>query len=315
MMEADYQLLKESLLPVADAREGKGDEARPAPTADAGREAEEAVVRVVLNPSVLDRLLRGDRYHFYDDVPVPHDELLRGADLPLLPSHKARLLRGKGEDCGEGEVFGYLWTRLCARLSAARADHYRREGPRLCLRGFAWSVVVLFLVVLIAESDSDTTSAIAFSILAILNVSPLVARFADAPLSERLAQEIVDEMAPYFIEEGFHVDLITSSPMYIRFKKVNSLGSSGPYSSSTLKESMSKFQERARRDHQDAAIDRRQARLRENGMGGSWIFCVPVETVAEWEPTIVRFIITFGVFFAALTVMTFLGFARCFPEC
>ena len=284
-MEADDQLLKESILPGAGDRDGRNsDDARAS-----GAAATDCVVRVVLNPSVLDRFLRRGRYHFYDDFPVPRERLLlHEADLPLLPSQRARLLRGRnGEGGVEGEeVFGYLWIRLCARLSATRAEFHRRERPRNFLLGIAWSILILILVVVIVGNYSDMASSISFSILAVLNLSPLGARFHDEPITTCQAQEIVDEFEPSFAEEGFHVNLIASSPMYIRFEKV---GSSPPLvtggsrtSSSSLKGSMSKFQERALRDHLEKAIDVRQARLRDNGVGGAWIFGIPVETLEEW---------------------------------
>ena len=88
---------------------------------------------------------------------------------------------------------------------------------------------------------------------------PLTIRFSD--VAERQAQELVDEMAPLFAEEGFHVDLIASSshtPMYVRFERASSAAIS---SSSPLQEIMLKFREQARRDHEDALIDQRQAEI------------------------------------------------------
>ena len=260
------------------------------------------VVRVALNPSVLDRFLRGNRYYFYDDVPVPHEGILRGAGPRLLPSQKARLLRGHGEDCAEGEVFGHLWLLLCARLAAARADYFRREAPRLYLLGAVGSLAVLVLTMIVA-TGADGSSAVAVAILAVANSWLLTARFADAPVSRRDAQDAVDEVGPHFAPEGFRVDLVDASPTCVRIERVGAGG--GPRV--PLGESMARFQERARRKHQDAALDRRQARLREHGAGAVWILGVPAETLAEWKTTIAGLTAVLGVVYLASMVMTFLG--------
>ncbi|KAL7547130.1 hypothetical protein ACHAWF_010446 [Thalassiosira exigua] len=317
-----YQLFdEEESVPLRKGGDGNGsrsgssggDAVPSMPTKDTQqRGGETHIVRVIVNPSVLDRFLHGGRhgrYYFYDDIPVPYERLLVGADRPMLPSQKERLLQGGGkggndEEIGEDKMFGHLWMRFCARLAKAEVEFHSKKKQRFCLWGIAWSILVLFLSLVIAASTSEVETMASLLILAAANFFPMTIRFAD--VTESQVQCIVDDMEPLFAEEGYHVDLVTSSPMHVRFKKVPS--ESGGISASSLKERMGKFQEQARHDHQDDLIARRQENLRENGLVPARIWGVPVGTLERWKPTIVMLTIVFGFIFLASTAMTWLSY-------
>lgn len=89
----------------------------------------------------MDRLLCSDYYYFYDDIEIPSEALLIGAEHKLLPSQKEKLLLAEGES-PESELFGHLWMRLCAK---SKSEYYKKEQSLFWCLGLVWFVLVGFL--------------------------------------------------------------------------------------------------------------------------------------------------------------------------
>ena len=265
---------------------------------------EEVVVRVVINPSILDRFLRSDYYYFYDDIAIPYETLLVGRDT-LLPSQKEKLLSLEG-DSPESNLFGHLWLRLCARLAKTRAEYYYKDQFRIYCCVLIWLILALHLVLQIVNSEVYTDELLPLlvpnAICMALVLYPLTMRLSE--VTEEQAQSIVDEMGPLFSDEGFYVDLITSSPaMYIRFKTIsNSFGSS-----SSLKETMSRFQMRAQHNHQQSLIAKRQDKLKKSNTSGT-LCGIRIDTLLSWQPCVKTITVTIGVFWLFLFGMQMISF-------
>lgn len=256
---------------------------------------EEEVVRVAINPSILDRFFSKESYYFYDDIWIPYEKVLEESNHPLLPSQKEKLLlEGEGGD-SESKVFGHLWIRFCARLAKAKAEFYQKEKSRFLLYGFVW-LVISVLLVLQLTSTCDFSNGMTFAgflsltvnllPLAVNSIYAFTVRVVD--VTGEQAQGIVDDMNQLFFDEGFHVDLVSKSPIYVRFKKVSSPSSSarnGSGSGHSLKEEMSRYQYQAQRDHQETFIAQRQEKLKEHGPS-KFIFGIRVETLLAWKQTI-----------------------------
>jgi len=252
---------------------------------------EEVVVRVVINPSTLDRFFCSDYYYFYDDIPVPYQTLLIGAEQKLLPSQKKKLLLAERGESSESKMFGHLWMGLCARLAKTQAEYYQHEQSRLWCLGLLWSLPAVFSVLQIGIGNSEEFPGDSF-LYWLLIVAPLAfvlypitIRFKD--VTEKEAQKIVDDMGPLFSDEGFHVDLITSSPvMYIRFQKAPSKTSKSFGSSSSLKETMTRFQIQAQHDHQEALVAQRQEKLKTSRSSEQMFFGIRNDTIESWQSRI-----------------------------
>jgi len=279
---------------------------------------EEVVVRVVINPSIFDRFLCIDYYYFYDDIVIPYETLLVGRDK-LLPSQKKKLLNLEGES-PESNLFGHLWVRLCARLAKSKAEYYYKDQFRIGCYGFIWLILALYLVLQIVNSGDYLGDLEFLEWLPLLALNAICVALVLYPVTMRLsevteeqAQNIVDEMGALFSDEGFLVDLITSSPaMYIRFKTIQAAMTTSSSSattiskifssSSSLKETMSRFQMRANHNHQQSLIAQRQKKLKNSNSSGN-LCGIRIDTLLPWQPCLKTTTVTIGAFWLLLFVM------------
>jgi len=286
---------------------------------DSRDEDDVVVVCVAINPSVLDRFLRSEDYYFYDDISVPYQSLLVGAEHELLPSQRERLLLlaedgGGGSSSTEGNnnrlVFGHLWMRLCARLSKARAESIRNTRDRFAVGGLLWMVSYFLLGLRIIESTEGDSCLWLLIVPMVFGLYSIAVRFE--MMAEAEAQSIVDDTKRSFSDEGFHVDLVTSHPvMHIRIQRapaptttttMSSSGKSFASSSRLLREAMEGFQLEAFRNHQDALISARHERLKTSRPPDT-ILGIRFTTLLWWQPCLKTIVAIFGFLWAGSLVM------------
>jgi len=295
---------------------------------DAGenhRDDEDRIARVVINPSMIDRFWNRDYYYFYDDISVPYEALLIRAESPLLPSQQEKLFlaaaaateAGMSGSSDKNQKFGHLWMQLCARLAKNRAEFYKKQRFRFFGMGILWIAFVGFLLWQLVYNEAgycdycvdDYPPTFLLVLLPLaLNLYPLTIRAID--VTDAQVQHVVDDMAPMFSEEGFYVDLITSSPMFVRFQKAPSSSSSSSSSkdsdsSLSLKRTMTAFQIRALGDYQESLVAKRQEQLKKNRQPATFLG-IRATTLMAWKSCIERLTIFLGIWclFGTFMIMT-----------
>ena len=274
---------------------------------DGEAELDNDEVRVAINPSIL-QLFFGTGYYFFDDVPIPHKAIL-GEERLLLPSQQESLLsRSKSQ----GDLFGHLWIRFCARLAEAQAESDKELQWIVCILYVFWLIIDGGLLFLLFRDDMVALLGISGCLLCV-NLLPLsipigdiaksVATFTYSLLGEedRKVQQLVDEMALPFAKEGYHVDYVQDNRrwcpplIYIRFTRRKNSSKKG----SPLAETMLEYQRQAWREHQEALFTQRQ---REITKSDAFVSGIRIQTVSSYRHVIIKLPILF----------VFIYFVSCF---
>ena len=263
-------------------------------------------VRVAINASILQRMF-GTGYYYFDDVPVPYNNIL-GEERLLLPSQQEALLN-KAES--QGNLFGHLWIRFSARLAQTQAEFNHDFRLFFCILGLGWLVIALLFV---SEMVSGGFGVMACLIRGALLIG-LTGIFLVIPAEDLVAltgfvhedkiQQLVDNMTSLFEKEGYHVDCVHDKRqycptlVYVRFKRTNS----GTESDVPLAETMLKLQERALEERQDVWIAKQQREFK-----NSDVCCcgVNIKTIAQYESAIKIVVAIAGFIYAVSCLMQFI---------
>merc|ERR1712176_20671 len=85
------------------------------------------------------------------------------------------------------------------------------------------------------------------------------------------------------------------------------MGSKSFGSSSSLKETMSRFQMRAQHNHQQSLIAKRQDKLKKSNSSGT-LCGIRIDTLLSWQPCVKMITVTIGVFWLFLFGMQMISF-------
>lgn len=252
-------------------------------------------VRVAINPSILQRFC-GNGYYFYDDIPVPYRTVLNEERL-LLPSHQEALMAD--------DIFGALWIRCCVRLAKHQAELQHKFRMESWILGISWTLVLACVIIVVTGDYVGSLEELLglLMMLPFLGIVPLslppglveghLARLIRGDQSDhyQAIQELVDELAPLFSEQGFHVDYVPDKRqfypdlIYLRFARSNRAKSST--SDTKLAHSMADVQRKAREAHQEALLEQRQNEAKKSQSSSTVACSVPVETVRSFRPVII----------------------------
>lgn len=282
-------------------------------------------VKVVLNPSVLLRLMGNEyNYYFCDDIPVPYKELLE-RERVLLPSQRTDVENGKD---GNVDPFGRVWIQFCARLANYQAGRVVKYPEYKSVV----STCAVFYLVLLANgllcygflfgscSQRYLYGQIYLDLIPVYVLHVLMLLFPEDILfyvfvrwwknedPHGRIQEIVDDMSPDFLAHGYNIDFVHDSknfPTSLYFVRVATSSSAETTKNKdetrSLMQRMQEAQTRARLDHEDALITKQQ----EKRQTDIFMFGIPTKTVVEHRKTVVGAVFGFGFFCFAIMFMIF----------
>jgi hypothetical protein len=305
---------------------------------DKNGEKEPEEVRVAINPSILQRFF-GSGYYYFDDVPVPYKKLLEEERI-LLPSQQEPLLKS-GSSSSEEIMFGHLWMRFCARLAKHQAEFNEtcQWGYwMLSLIGFIAVVILILLPASSLEYQADSFGNLFVGVLllfvACLNVFShsldqlafhltRILLITDVPDDKfegigdgeyHGIQQLVDDMAPYFSEQGYHVDYVLDNrqwcpPMvYVRFTK-----SCGATSDDVpLAQGMYDAQQRVRQEHAETLVTKRQSQ--QVAHSGQFVCGLRTEAVLAYRQAILLCAVTLAFFFVTMHASQYTWFMTEYPS-
>jgi hypothetical protein len=242
-------------------------------------------VRLAINSSILQRFF-GNGYYYYDEVPM----VTRGEERLLLPSQQA--------------TFGALFLRFCVRLAKHQAQWNASLQVESGILLVVWILVMLGGILAWIENYDEED-------LVPLWWSPLIPGWALLPLclpsgalegllaktlrgfrgGDGAMQDLVDEMAPLFREQGYHVDYVQDKNrsmiypplVFIRFVCFNEAEMD---ENIPLADKLLALQQQARTEYTEALITQRQERVGKKGSNEMFLCGIQTKTVNSLLPCI-----------------------------
>ena len=262
------------------------------------QEEEVEVVRIVINPSILQRFVHSSGYYFHDDIPMPSSPRTNKtlSNQIMMPSQPPK---------NEGDTFRELWIRFCTQLARNQDEFNNRYRSILLVLSGCWILIVGGLLLdMIYRLDGMTYEAwlMRFLTLTFFCLVPfslptdsmmmVLGSDNNKDVLQTSTQQLVDEMSPLFLELGYHVDCVHDNRrlcfprlVYVRFEKFSEAASLGDIS---LAQAMQEMQQQARQDHIDAVLEQRKED-RDSQVAESYLIfgIIRVETLESWKQPII----------------------------